>query len=169
MYIKTDGYGLININYCQGIEIHQVPDGYQLRAIPSADSKVNSEHYGTIAIFQYEDDANDIVSMIFDNLLLDLPTWNASTLQLIDILWHKIKERIPCFSPHEALDKMRLGASRNSKLTITCPLEFEPILPSEAEKIVNELNATLHIKKPIEVNWEYNDQLSLFGEENIPF
>ena len=191
MHIKTDGYGLININYCQGIEIHQVPDGYQLRAIPSADSKVNSEHYGTIAIFQYEDDANNIVSMLFDALLAGEHTWDASTLQLIVILWHKIKERIPCFSPHEALNEMQLSISGNHEVTITYPVKFDShgisILSIEWEKIVDELNTTLHIMNPIEVKWEYDksdpcdqptpytkpDRHSQFGKikasDDIPF
>ena len=71
MYIKTDRYGLINLKYCQGVEVYKVSDGYKLRAIPSADSKIYSKCFGTIAIFQDEADASYIASKIFEALASD--------------------------------------------------------------------------------------------------
>lgn len=168
MYIKTDGYGLINLKYCQGIEIYQVSDGYKLRAIPSADSKVYNRCFGTIAVFQNEEDANYIASLLFDAIFRDETTWEADAARLLSILWDKIIQRLPSFSSDEALGEMRLGWSGQHEVKIKYPLEYDAddnrILPSEKKKIVEELNKTLKTKKPIKVTWETYDP-----DSDIPF
>ena len=168
MYIKTDGYGLINLNYCQGVEIYQIPDGYKLRVIPLADSKVYSECYGTIAVFENEEDANYIVSKLFEYLDHDKPTWDADPANLLSILWGKIRQRLPSFSPYEALDEMCCSMSEKHEVTITYPLRYDAddnrILSSEKEKITGELNKTLKTKYPIKVIWCTYDP-----DSDIPF
>ena len=168
MYIKTDGYGLINIKYCQGIEIYQVPDGYKLRAIPSADSKVYSRCFGTIAVFENEEDANYIVSKIFECLARDEPTLDADPENLLSILWDKIRQRLQSFSPYEALDEMRCSMSGKHEVIITYPLRHDAddnrILPSEKKRITEELNKTVKTKDLIKVLWCAYDP-----ESDIPF
>lgn len=168
MHIKTERYGLINLNYCQGIEIYQIPDGYKLRAIPLPDSKVYSECYGTIAVFQNEEDANYIASELFEYLARDEPTWDADPANLLSILWDKIRQRLPSFSPYDALDEMRCMMSEKHEVTITYPLRYDAddnrILPSEKEKITEELNKTLKTKDPIKVIWCTYDP-----DSDIPF
>ena len=168
MYIKTDGYGLINLKYCQGVEVYPVPDGYKLKAIPSADSKIYSECYGTIAIFQDEADASYIASKIFEDLALDKSTWDADPAHLLGFLWHRIKKRLPCLSPYEALDEMSLWESGAHEVTIRYPLKSDTddncILPSEKDKVVSELNKTVKTANPVEVKWKsYNP------ESDLPF
>ena len=119
MYIKTDRYGLINLKYCQGVEVYKVSDGYKLRAIPSADSKIYSKCFGTIAIFQDEADASYIASKIFEALALDESTWDAGPGRLLEILWDKIKERLPPLESYEALDEMSFSVSGVHEVTIT--------------------------------------------------
>ena len=168
MYIKTDRYGLINLKYCQGVEVYKVSDGYKLRVIPSADSKIYSKCFGTIAIFQDEADASYIASKIFEALALDESTWDAGPGRLLEILWDKIKERLPCFSPYEALDEMSLWESGAHEVTIICPLKSDTddncILPSEKDKVVSELNKTVKTANPVEVKWTSYDP-----ESDIPF
>ena len=168
MYIKTDGYGIINLKYCQGIEIYQVSDGYKLRAIPSADSKVYSQCFGTIAVFQNETDANYIASLLFDALCNNESTWEANAANLLSFLWDKIRHRLPSFSPYEALGEMRFYWSGQHGVTIKYPLEYDAddnrILSDEKTKIVEELNKTLKIKNPIEVTWETYDP-----DSDLPF
>ena len=168
MYIKTDEYGIINFKYCQGIEIYQVSDGYKLRAIPSDDSKVYNQSFGTIAVFQNEEDANYIASLLFQAIKNNEYTWEADAANLVSFLWDQIIQRLPSFSPYEALDKMRCYPSEQHKVIIKYPLEYDAddnrILPSEKEKIVEELSKTLKIKNPIEVTWETYDP-----DSDIPF
>ena len=168
MYIKTDGYGLINLKYCQGVEVYKVSDGYKLRAIPSTDSKVYSKCYGTIAVFQDEADANYIASKIFEALASDESTWDAGPGRLLEILWNKIKERLPCFSPYEALDEMRLWELGAHEVTIQYPLTLDcddaRILQSERDKVVSELNKAVKTVNPVEVKWKSYDPAS-----DLPF
>jgi hypothetical protein len=168
MYIKTDGYGLINLKYCQGVEVYKVSDGYKLRAIPSADSRIYSKCFGTIAIFQDEADASYIASKIFEALALDESTWDAGPGRLLEILWDKIKERLPCFSPYEALDEMLFWASVEHEVTIICPPKFDSgenrILQSERDKVVSQLSKTIKTGNPVEVKWKSYDP-----ESDIPF
>ena len=168
MYIKTDEYGLINIKYCQGIEIYQVPDGYKLRAIPSADSKVYSQCFGTIAVFQNEEDANYIASLLFEAISRDETTWEADPANLLSSLWDTIIQRLPSFSPYEALNMMHFYTSGKHEVTIKYPFEYDTddnrILLSEKEKIVEELNKTLKTKKHIKVTWGTYDP-----DSDLPF
>ena len=161
MYIKTDGYGLINLKYCQGIEIYQVSDGYKLRAIPPADSKVYSRCFGTIAVFQNEEDANYIASLLFDAIFRDETTWEANAARLLSFLWDKIIQRLPSFSPYEALGEMYFYQSGQHEVEIIYPLKYDAddncILSGQKKKIVDEVNKTLKTQNPITVTWRASD------------
>ena len=148
--------------------MYKVSDGYKLRAIPSADSQIYSKCFGTIAIFQDEAEASYIASKIFEYLTLDDSTWDAGPGRLLEILWDKIKERLPCFSPYEALDEMSFWVSGEHEVTIIYPPKFDsdvnPILQSERDKVVSQLNKTIKTGNPVEVKWGYYDP-----ESDIPF
>ena len=146
----------------------QFSDGYKLKAFPSADSKVYSKCYGTIAVFQDEADANYIVSKIFEALAFGESTWDAGPGILLGFLWDKIKERLPCFSPYEALDEMSFSVLGAHEVTIGYPLKFDcddaRILQSERDKVVSELNKAVKTGNPVEVKWKSYDPAS-----DLPF
>ena len=157
MYIKTDGYGLINLKYCQGVEVYPVPEGYKLKAIPSVDSKVYSKCYGTIAVFQDEADANYIASKIFEALAFDESTWDAGPERLLVILWDKIKERLPPLESYEALDEMSFSVSGVHEVTITYPPKYGccgNFLTGERDEINSQLSKTVKTGNPVEVKVE---------------